>query len=704
MQLKFKLTAIICIAAAFAFAALSVFAPVYTHTVNDPSGKIPAYDGSSRVIVGVEGFLFRAHGERSDEYGDYTGKTAYTADALENTVAALSDTAKELENSGCKSLFVLIPSKMTVYEDKLPDNVRAKRAAGRKFTALAAAIKDAGLASLDLTETFASLKDENLLFHTASDELNDIGGFYLYNAVCGALDQGMKKAELDGYDIKYSEDAAYPLTREYRNVTGVTVPNKTYTFEEKNKIYTDAGLVFEKTVSTKVQEENRAEGYSYPRVCIFDTGAAGACFKFFSSAASPCVYRSEINADRAVIRAADPQYAVFLIYESELYKLPEKEKPVSGELETSAKPVVKAAAFSDSDRFVIFGACEKNCTVTVYGGAQTCSVYSEDGDFCIEVTVEKPSTELTLCAKTDGKKESEKTAVAANNQGGGYKNVVIGLDGHLHYEETVADYLGTNLYSQADLDSYIRYMQAKAERIHAVSPDTEIIYVIAPNHLTIYPETAPAWLKNRKESDNSRLTQLLKAFENNEHVTFIDLQTPLKAAKSTAPFRLYNKTDTHWNELGAYYAYVEIMEYISKRFPAAAPDSLDAFDVYTEDVAGGDMANFLGVDLNSVKEHGVYVRAKNGLKSGIVKDHSMNFANEWFSDMHEFHIDNGTLPTMIMYRDSFSTNLMSFLAEKFSYSRFHTMWDYPEELELYEQLKPDYIIIEYVERGLGGLS
>ena len=82
----------------------------------------------------------------------------------------------------------------------------------------------------------------------------------------------------------------------------------------------------------------------------------------------------------------------------------------------------------------------------------------------------------------------------------------------------------------------------------------------------------------------------------------------------------------------------------------------------------------------------------------------MNFANAWFSNMHEFYIEEEGLPTMIMYRDSFSTNLMSFLAEKFSYSRFHTMWEYPEELELYEQIKPDYIIIEYVERGLGALS
>ena len=703
MNVRFKITAIVCLLFAFAFAALAALSPVYTKT-SVKAEDLPDYDGVSRVIVGKDGFLFSASTDKTDGYGDYTGRTYYTGQELENRAAALSDTAKELEEYGCRSLFVFIPSKMSVYEDNLPDNVRSKKAVSRRYGALVGAAAEKGLSVLDLSETFSALKDENLLFHTCADELNDVGGFYLYNAVCDKLGENMKKAVLEEYTVTYSEETAYPLTREYRNETGKTVPNKTYTFEEKNKTYEDAGLVFENTVSTTVPEENRENGYSYPLICVFDTGAAKSCRTFFSASSSLCVFRTNMNADRAVLQAAKPQIAVFLIYETEFYRMPEKEQGVPVETEISAKPVIKDSAWSDVNRYVIFGECEKNSTVTVYGGTEVCYAYTEDGDFCIEVTVENIQTELSLYAKTDGKSESEKTAVTAVFEGAGYKNVVIGLDGHLHYEETVPDYLGTNLYSQETLDGYIRYMQAKAERIHAVSPDTEIIYVIAPNHLTIYPETAPDRLKQQKVSDDSRLSQLLDAFKDIKYVKFIDLKTALLKAKETAPYRIYNKTDTHWNELGAYYAYTEIMGYISKKFPAAAPDSLDAFNVYTEDVAGGDMANFLGVNLNSVKEHGVYVRAKNGLKSGIVKDHSMNFANAWFSDMHEFVIDNGTLPTMIMYRDSFSTNLMSFLAEKFSYSRFHTMWDYPEELELYEQMKPDYIIIEYVERGLGALS
>ena len=222
-----------------------------------------------------------------------------------------------------------------------------------------------------------------------------------------------------------------------------------------------------------------------------------------------------------------------------------------------------------------------------------------------------------------------------------------------------------------------------------------------PDHITVYPETAPDSLAGL-HSDVSRLTQFIEALKGSEKLTFIDLRTPLLEAKKTAPYRLYNKTDTHWNELGAYYAYREIMNVISADFPAAAPDPLDDFDVFTKEVSGGDMANFLNADLNTVTEEGVYVRAKNGLQSGISKDYSMNFANTWFSDYHEFSTDNKELPTMIMFRDSFSTNLMSFLAEKFSYSVFYNMWEYPDDYDLIKELQPDYLIIEHVERSFSG--
>ena len=438
---------------------------------------------------------------------------------------------------------------------------------------------------------------------------------------------------------------------------------------------------------------------------MLDTGASEACRKFFSAYSAISVFRKGIVADETVIDRAKPEYAVIIINEDELSALPIKSNVIENETDVSAEPVINASAYTDADHCVIFGVCEKNSVVYVTGGEQDVSVRTEDGKFAVEVPIKQLNvSELSLYCKTDGKKASGTVSQLVNyRKAHGFKGVIIGKDGHLHYEETIGDYTGETLWSGETVAQYVGYLSAKADRIHEVSPNTKIIYVIAPNHLTIYPETAPDSLVPRK-SENSRLKQLIEAFKDNEKLAFLDLVTPMLEAKETAPYRLYNKTDTHWNELGAYYAYREIMNYIAADFPAAAPEPLDSFDIFTKTVAGGDMANFLEVDLNVVTEEGVYVRSKKALKSGISKDYSMNFANAWFSDYHEFEIDDDSLPTMIMYRDSYSTNLMSFMAEKFSHSVFYTMWERADEYDVYAKTQPDYIICEFVERSLGGLQ
>jgi hypothetical protein len=392
-----------------------------------------------------------------------------------------------------------------------------------------------------------------------------------------------------------------------------------------------------------------------------------------------------------------------MINENELSALPVKSDIIHNDTDISAAPVISASAYTDPGHVVLFGVCEEHTTVTVKGGERDVSIRAESGEFVIEVPIlQTDESYISVSCLTDGKSESENISQKVKyTKMHGDKGVIIGKDGHLHYYETIGDYTGETLLSDDAVSAYVGYLSAKAARIHAVSPNTKIIYVVPPNHLTIYPETAP---DNLTKCDNSRLKQLVNAFKDNEDIAFLDLTTPLLEAKKTAPYRLYNKTDTHWNELGAYYAYREIMDYVAKDYPKAAPEPLESFNVFTRRVAGGDMANFLGLDLNVVTEEGVYVRSKTGLKSGINKDYSMNFANAWFSDYHEFNIGGEDLPTLLMYRDSFSTNLMSFLAEKFSHSVFYTMWERPDDLDAIAEMQPDYIIYELVERSLGGLS
>lgn len=699
-----KLAGLLCLFSAFVLVVLAFALPVYK-----TSPELKDYNGKDPVIAGTDGYLFSAYTDKTNALSDFKGENLFSEKELESRVSALADTAKQLSDKGCVSVFVFVPSKAAVYRDKLPDNAAKLYSKTRRFTQLYEAVSGAGLDALDVFSYFDGIKDKEQLYDTAADTLNEAGGYRLFEQTAKHINEKYKInvsiPDISGYETEITEDAAYPLTREYRNVTGLTVPNRTVTLKEKTVLYKDAGYDYHAVSATEIPKENRADGVYYPVVAVFDTGASESCRKFFSASSALAVFRTGFNVDETVVDRAKPGIAVFMINENEIPYLPVKRPDVVSDGSVSAEPVIKATAYSDADRFVIFGTAEPRSWITVKGGAEETGVYTEDGEFTVEVPIltDQESSVVSVQSKTDGKEESG--AVTLNvryTDMNGYKNVVIGKDGHLHYQETVPDFTGETALTDETVSQYVGYLSAKADAIHKVSPETKIIYVIPPNHLTVYPETAPDDLAER-QSETTRLTQLIEAFKDNEKVIFIDLRTALIEAKKTAPYRLYNKTDTHWNELGAYYAYREIMNVISRDYPDAAPDPLDGFDVFIKTVPGGDMANFLEVDLDDVTEEGVYVRSKSGLKSGINKDYSMNFANAWFSDQHEFKIDGGNLPTMIMYRDSFSTNLMSFMAEKFSRSVFHTMWEYPDEYELYAQMQPDYIIIERVERSLGGL-
>ncbi len=692
MNKKTSLSVVLALCATFLFALVPSCAP---------GGGKPAYNGEDGVIKGYDGYLFDA-----DIISDFT---AFNEDEAAKKAGALIKISDELREKNCETLFVLVPSKAVVYKDKLPDNVKSGFTEQRRYTQLYSALSGAGARVLDLYPDFDGKKDGAQLYHTASDELNDLGGFYLFSAVAekinGDFGKTVRLSAVYDYAIETFEDASYPLTREYRNITGETVPNKTVSLKEKETLYTDAGYDYENTDATAVPVASRTGNFDYPRFLLLCGRRSLACRKFFSAVSALAVFRLGFTADETVTDRAAPEYAVIIINEDEIPSLPSLSGPVESKTEISAAPVIKATAYTDRSRFVIFGSCEKNSTVYVEGGESPVSVFSADGEFVIEAPVMKTDrSKLAVYCITNGKKPGEKIELPVKySKANGFKNVVIGKDGHLHYQETIGDYTGETLWSEETVSQYVGYLSAKADRIHAVSPDTKIIYVVPPNHLTVYPETAPDSLVPMK-SENSRLKQLVNAFRDSDKIIFPDLTSALLEAKKTAPYRLYNKTDTHWNELGAYYAYREIMEIVAKDFPAAAPEPLENFNVFTKTVDGGDMVNFLGIELSAVTEEGVYVRSKKELKSGISKDYSMNFANEWFSDYHEFKINDKKLPTMIMYRDSFSTNLMSFLAEKFSKSRFYTMWERADEYDLYAEMKPDYLIFEFVERSLDGLQ
>lgn len=73
--------------------------------------------------------------------------------------------------------------------------------------------------------------------------------------------------------------------------------------------------------------------------------------------------------------------------------------------------------------------------------------------------------------------------------------------------------------------------------------------MLAPNTISVYPEFLPDWIQPATES----VTDNLLAIVNQE--IYFDTRPALKAAKTQFSEPLYYKTDTHWNDLGAWVAF-----------------------------------------------------------------------------------------------------------------------------------------------------
>jgi hypothetical protein len=445
-------------------------------------------------------------------------------------------------------------------------------------------------------------------------------------------------------------------------------------------------------------------------------------------------YTEGFITDALATTTLKPNQAVFLISEKELGELLENKTeneelfeentghstgpsvdpdpiptslvPIAPDPGTCAPPIVTGKAFADGTRLVIAGVAEDGATIHASGGKSDIEYYVYDGIFLLDIECSPSIKEIILYASADGKNSSETVTVTiTQSMSRNDKGVCVGKDGHLHISATMYDYLGVNLYSAGALSGKRNNLEKQLEQIRRVSPETKLIVMIAPNHSTIYPETMPDWLQNRRDSNaTSKLEQLYEAMEDSE-VIFPNL-TELLLSKKTEDTLIYQKTDTHWNELGAYYAYEYIMnEFISPDFPAAAAIPITEFDVFRKSVPGGDMLNFFGFNLDLTREISVFVRPKSFVSvTGYDKPFRMNFENHWTSETHVFKKDNLDLPTMYMSRDSFSTNLIMFFAENFRESYFQNMWGYNIDMNYVKNNKPDYIIVESVERNIDAIG
>jgi hypothetical protein len=207
--------------------------------------------------------------------------------------------------------------------------------------------------------------------------------------------------------------------------------------------------------------------------------------------------------------------------------------------------------------------------------------------------------------------------------------------------------------------------------------------VLTCDKYIIYPESMPAGY--RRADQPYRVDVLAEYLQKNCRVQVVTVRSALEQAK--ARDRIYHRTDTHWNDRGAYVGYREILARIGQQ-----PRAYDPVETMTE---GWDLARMMKLD-DIVREEDRRLVPRQPRRARVVE---VDRPDKWWNNGRVvFEVNDPALPRVVVFRDSFGSALVPFLAEHFRRSVF--LWQYEFDPRVIEQEKPDWVIFVMTSRRL----
>jgi len=274
-------------------------------------------------------------------------------------------------------------------------------------------------------------------------------------------------------------------------------------------------------------------------------------------------------------------------------------------------------------------------------------------------------------------------------------NVLIGKEGWLYYRDGLRD--GSHAVLPLKQEELARWTTALEERRQWLAGrGVRFLVVVAPDKHTIYPEYLPETVKPLPRE--SRLDQLMAYAPAHSHLSIIDLREPLLRAKSAA--RVYHKTDSHWNEQGAFAGNGRIEEALAVWFPRIHPLSRSSYAPIAVEAEGGDLAAMLGLPGSYREEYLSLMRRGPQLAHAAAIDAALPARTDLpeYAKPSAFESGRDFFPKAFFYHDSFGNGLKPFLCEHFC--RIVTIQQNTFDAALVEREHPDVVLYEFVERSL----
>jgi len=261
--------------------------------------------------------------------------------------------------------------------------------------------------------------------------------------------------------------------------------------------------------------------------------------------------------------------------------------------------------------------------------------------------------------------------------------VVLGTDGWYFlgdgYSSVISESKGISLDDSCTIAKTIRTMLDEQHWLE----EQGIAYLIAipRNKHSIYGH----WLPITQSAGPTKHDQLKYAMDT-AGIRYVDLSSEFGLYPDST---LYQKTDTHWNDFGAYLGSKSLIEEISKTFPAIKMLPTNMFHFTRDTIDNNDL-----VEMLNIKEQEIVPILRANYHSSVE-----NYATK--PDEQEEHLkrycSNVNEVKVLMYRDSYCKKMIQFLKECFGESVF--VWQPNMQKEQVTAEQPNIVVREIIERN-----
>jgi hypothetical protein len=160
--------------------------------------------------------------------------------------------------------------------------------------------------------------------------------------------------------------------------------------------------------------------------------------------------------------------------------------------------------------------------------------------------------------------------------------------------------------------------------------------------------------------------------------------------------RVYQQTDTHWNDRGALVAYQQIIRAVRARVPRTPPAwARTDFIAEEHSIEGLDLAGMMGLT-RVLREVDLTLVPRRPRRARVIEPAGAKPTDEEGRLVTE--IDDPSLPRAVIFRDSFTSRLVPFLSEHFS--RVVYLWQNDFDAAVVTNEQPDVVIQQIVGRHL----